>query len=107
MTDIQSNTFTSLTKVIDTTQSGYATRGLPTRAPEISQTHALTLNVIAVKNSHILLQEPASGKKLLLEKIAVLLKKTSKTTQIDCGVIHFKMLLLHSIYNGQMCPLAY
>jgi hypothetical protein len=71
MTDIQSNTFTSLTKVIDTTQSGYATRGLPTRAPEISQTHALTLNVIAVKNSHILLQEPASGKKLLLEKIAV------------------------------------
>ncbi|MFT6270666.1 MAG: hypothetical protein ACJAVV_003505 [Alphaproteobacteria bacterium] len=77
MADIQSNTIKSLTKVIDAAQSGYAPRGLPTRAPSENQAQALTLNVISVKNTHILLQEQTSGKRLLIEKSA--LQSTTNT----------------------------
>lgn len=71
MSDVQSTIISSLAKVIDSAQSGYAPKGLPSRVSNEAQSHNITLTVLSAKNNQILLEEQVSGKKLLIDKSAL------------------------------------
>lgn len=68
MADTQYTTIQALSKVIDTTQSGYAPRGLPAQRAIDSSAQSLSLQVLNVTNNQVLLQAQASGEKILLDK---------------------------------------
>ena len=88
MADFQSHTTISLSKVIDAAQSGYALRPMPARAPnESAVQQSLTLNVVAVKNRQVLLQEPLSGTKLLIDKNAISLPSNTALARGDSLVL--------------------
>jgi len=71
MPELHANIINSLAKVIDSTQSGYAPRDLQSRRGNEVRSQNLTLNVVSTKNNQLLLEEPLSGKKLLINKNAV------------------------------------
>lgn len=71
MANIQTNTPTSLAKVAVAAQSAYVSRDLPARSGESRQYQAVTLDIIAVKSNHLLVQERQSGQKLLLDQSAL------------------------------------
>ncbi len=87
MADIQSNIIQSLTKVIESTQSGYAPHGLGSRAQASSQTNALVLTVVASRDNTVVLQEQSSGKRITLERQAIqaLSSNSANAPQLQTG----------------------
>lgn len=87
MADIQSNIIQSLTKVIESTQSGYAPHGLGNRAQTTSQTNALVLTVVAARDNSVVLQEQSSGKRITLERQAIqaLSSSSANAPQLQTG----------------------
>ena len=71
MADIQSTIIQSLAKVIDSSQSGYGPNGLGAKTQAQTTAHAVVLTVVNVRDSQIILQDQASGKRIAVDKQAL------------------------------------
>ncbi len=90
MNEVKSNIFQSVTKVIESAQSGYATTGLPTRSSQAQQVQALTLVVLANRQDQILLQNQNSGERITFAKEALSGEAAANLVKGD------KLLLINS-----------